>query len=125
MKLIELWIGAGASNTLAKDSIKKRPAIFQRRMPVSEMIFPESDPAAVRTMRSAIAPEVAKLQKRFPNILDYESRSSADLRLNASILGTKFGDNDLADFGAVVGHITMAISPAPASPTALPSPLRV
>ena len=108
VKLIELWIGAGASNTLAKDSIKNAPGEFSASNAVSEMIFPESDPAAVRTMRSAIAPEVAKLQKRFPNILDYESRSSADLRLNASILGTKFGDNDLADFGAVAEHITMA-----------------
>jgi hypothetical protein len=107
VKLIELWIGAGASNTLAKDSIKNAPGEFSAPNAVSEMIFPETDPAAVRTMRSAIAPEVTKLQKRFPNTLDYESRSSADLRLNASILGTKFDDNDLADFGAVAERITI------------------
>jgi hypothetical protein len=108
VKLIELWIGAGASNTLAKDSIKNAPGDSSASNTVAEIIFPETDAVTVLRMRSAIAPEVTKLQKRFPNILDYESRSSADLRLNASILAAKFGDNDLADFGAVAEHITIA-----------------
>ena len=108
VKLIELWIGAGASETLAKDAIKNAPGDSSSSNAVAEIIFPEADPAAVLRNRSAIAPEVIKLQKRFPNILDYESRSSANLRLNASILGTKFGDSDLAAFGAVAGHITVA-----------------
>ena len=108
VKLIELWIGAGASDTLAKDSIKNAPGDSSASNAVAEIIFPETDAVTVLRMRSAVAPEVTKLQKRFPNILDYESRSSADLRLNASILGTKFGDDELADFGAVAEHITMA-----------------
>jgi uncharacterized membrane protein/mono/diheme cytochrome c family protein len=106
VKLIELWIAAGASETLAKDAIKNAPA---GAAPVlAEVTFQEIDPAAVTKERAAIAPAVTQLQKRFPNILEYESRGSADLRLNASILGTKFGDKDLADFAPVVGRITEA-----------------
>lgn len=108
VKLIELWIGAGASDTLAKDSIKNAPGDSTVSTAVPEITFPETDPAAVLRMRSTIAPAVTQLQKRFPNILDYESRGSADLSLTASILGTKFGDNDLAGFAPVADHITVA-----------------
>jgi hypothetical protein len=51
---------------------------------------------------------VAQLQKQFPNILDYESRSSADLRLNASMMGSQFGDREMAAFAPVADHITIA-----------------
>jgi hypothetical protein len=107
VRLIELWIGAGASETLAKDAIKDAPA-DPGASAVAEVTFQEVDPAAVAKGRAAIAPAVAELQKRFPNILDYETRGSADLRLNASMLGTRFGDNDLAEFAAVTEHITVA-----------------
>jgi uncharacterized membrane protein/mono/diheme cytochrome c family protein len=107
VKLIELWIGAGASDTLAKDAIKDAPA-DSGTAAVREVTFQEIDLAGVTRGRAAIAPAVAQLQKRFPNILDYESRGSADLRLNASILGTRFSDNDLADFATVAEHITVA-----------------
>jgi len=40
--------------------------------------------------------------------LDYESRGSGELRLNASFLGARFSDNDLADFATVAEHITVA-----------------
>ena len=107
VKLIELWIAAGASETLAKDAIKNAPADSAAPV-VAEVTFQEIDPAAVTKGRAGIAPAVAQLQKRFPNILEYESRGSADLRLNASILGTRFGDKDLADFAHVAEHITEA-----------------
>jgi uncharacterized membrane protein len=107
VKLIELWIGAGASETLAKNAIKDAPP-DSAAPAVAEVTFQEIDPAAVRRVRAAIAPAVAQLQKRFPNILDYESRDSADLRLNASILGTRFSDNDVADFAPVAERITEA-----------------
>lgn len=108
VRLLELWIGAGASEAIARDAIKDAPVDSTGSTAVAEITFPETDPAAVLRMRSAIAPEVTRLQKRFPNILDYESRSSADLRLNASILGTKFGDNELAEFRAIAEHIAVA-----------------
>jgi hypothetical protein len=40
--------------------------------------------------------------------LEYESRGSANLYLNASILGPKFGDNDLAAMVPLAEHITAA-----------------
>jgi uncharacterized membrane protein len=107
VKLIELWIAAGASETLGKDAIKDAPANSVAPA-VAEVTFQKIDPAAVTRVRAAMAPAVAQLQKRFPNILDYESRGSADLRLNASILGTRFGDNDLADFTPLAERITEA-----------------
>ena len=105
VKMIELWIGAGASDKLAVDAIKNVPS---GSAVSAEVKFEEVDPTAVAKARSAIAPAVSQLQKQFPNILDYDSRSSADLRLNASILGSKFGDQDLEAFGPVAERIIVA-----------------
>jgi mono/diheme cytochrome c family protein len=106
IKLIELWIAAGASDRLPPDAIKEAPGVSA---PVAaEVTFEEIDSAAVTKLRAGIAPAVAQLQKRFPNILDYESRGSANLLLNASILGPKFGDSDLAALAPVAVHITVA-----------------
>lgn len=105
VKLIELWIAAGASGTLPANAIKNAPSATT--VP-AEVTFAESDPAAVEKLRAGIAPIVAQLQARFPNILEYESRGSADLLLNASILGPKFGDSDLAALAPLAGHITLA-----------------
>lgn len=105
VKAIELWISAGASETVAANAIKYGPS---GSTAPSEVKFEEIDPAAVAKLRSEIGPAVSHLQKQFPNILDYDSRNSADLRLNASILGSKFGDQDLEAFAAVAEHIVVA-----------------
>lgn len=105
VKTIELWIRAGASDTLAVNAIKNSPSVSSAP---AEVRFEEVDSAAVAKMRSAIAPAVSQLQKQFPNILDYDSRNSADLRLNASTLGSKFGDRDLEAFAPVAEHIVVA-----------------
>jgi uncharacterized membrane protein/mono/diheme cytochrome c family protein len=105
VKAIELWIASGASATLAVDAIKNTPS---GSAAPAEVAFEEIDPAAVGRLRSAIAPAVAQLQKQFPNILYYDSRNSADLRLNASLLGSNFGDRDLEAFAPVAEHIIAA-----------------
>jgi len=105
VKMIELWIGAGASDRLARDAIKNAPS---GSAAPAEAKFEEIDPAAVAKLRSAIRPAVSRLQKQFPNILDYDSRGSADLRLNASILGNKFGDRELEAFAPIAEHIIAA-----------------
>lgn len=105
VKAIELWIGAGASDKLAVNAIRNAPS--GSAVP-AEVKFEEVAPAAVAKLRSAIAQAVSHLQKQFPDILDYDSRSSADLRLNASILGSKFGDQDLEAFAPVAEHIIVA-----------------
>ncbi len=106
VKLIELWIAAGASDKVPVDAIKNAPARSAAQTVVAEVTFQEIDTDTVTRLRSAIAPAVAQLQKQFPNILDYESRASAGLHLNASLLGTRFGDTDLAAFATLADHIT-------------------
>jgi uncharacterized membrane protein/mono/diheme cytochrome c family protein len=105
VKTIELWIGAGASDKLAANAITNPPSGPPLQADVK---FAEVDPAAVAKLRSAIATSVSQLQKQFPNILDYDSRGSADLRLNASTLGGNFGDRDLEAFAPVAEHIIAA-----------------
>lgn len=105
VKLIELWIGAGALEKLAVNAIKNAPS---GSAAVAEVTFQEVDPAATARLRSAIAPAVSQLQKQFPNILAYDSRISADLRLNASTLGSRFGDAELEAFAPIAGHIVVA-----------------
>jgi uncharacterized membrane protein len=105
VKIIALWIGAGASDTLALNAVENAPS---GSAAPAEAKFEEIDSAAVAKLRSAIAPAVSQLQKQFPNILDYDSRGSADLRLNASILGSKFGDRDLEAFAPIAEHIIVA-----------------
>ena len=107
VKVIQLWIVAGASATMAADEIKDVPN-SAASTPPAEVTFEDVDLAAAAKLRGSIAAPVEQLQKRFPNILEYESRGSADLRLNASILGTKFGDDDIAAFAPVAEHITIA-----------------
>lgn len=105
VKAIELWIGAGASDTLAIDAIKIAPVGAGGP---SEVKFEEIDPAAVAKLRSTIAPVVSRLQKQYPGILDYDSRASADLRLDAALLGRNFGDRDLEAFAPLAEHIIAA-----------------
>ena len=107
VKTIELWIGAGASETLALDAIKNVPSSASTPT-VTEVKFEELDPVAVAKLRSAIAPAVSQLQKQFPNILDYDSRGSADLRLDASVLASKFGDRELEAFAPVAEYVSVA-----------------
>jgi hypothetical protein len=107
VKTIELWIGAGASKTLAFDAVKGAPTGSATQV-VSEVKFEEIDPGAVAKQRSSLIQSVSQLQKQFPNILDYDSRGSADLRLNASVLGGKFGDKELDAFAPVAEHIIVA-----------------
>lgn len=104
VKAIELWIDAGASETLPINAIKNAPG----SAPAAEVTFEEIDPAAVARLRSTLGPVVSQLQKKFPGILEYDSRGSADLRLNASMFGSKFDDRDLEAFAPVAGHITVA-----------------
>jgi hypothetical protein len=105
VKAIELWIGAGASDTLAVNAIKDAPSAAAAP---AEVKFERIDPVAVAKMRSAIEPAVSRLQKQFPGVLEYDSRGSAELRLNASLLGSKFGDQDLQAFAPIAEHIIAA-----------------
>jgi uncharacterized membrane protein/mono/diheme cytochrome c family protein len=105
VKVIEAWIEAGASEKLALNAIKNvSPTTVATPQEVS---FEEIDAAAVAALRSASAPAVTQLQKQFPNVLDYDSRASADLRLDASPLGSRFGDKELTAFTPIAEQITV------------------
>ncbi len=107
VKLIELWISAGASGTQAADAIKDLP-MESSSTAVAEVSIEEIDPAVVAKQRAALAATVAQLQKQFPDALQYESRGSADLVVNMSLLGSKFGDADLAVLKPLAGRIVVA-----------------
>jgi len=107
VKVVELWIAAGASDTLPVDALKNAP-LGSGAPAIVEVTFTEVDPVAVARLRTAIEPAVQQLQKQFPNVLDYDSRGSADLRLDASILAGTFGDKELQAFAPVADHITTA-----------------
>jgi hypothetical protein len=106
IKLLELWVAAGASSTLAADGIKGLPA--QEAPVVAEVTFPEIDPAVVTQLRAPLAAQVAQLKQRFPDLLDYESRGSANLVVDASALGARIGDDDLAALKPVSEQIVLA-----------------
>jgi uncharacterized membrane protein len=108
IKRIELWISGGASGTQPVESVKDVPDDSGGSTVPAEVTFKEVDPAAVAQQRARLAPAVAQLQKRFPSTLDYESRGSADLVINASLLGSNFGDNELIALAPVSGQIVSA-----------------
>lgn len=90
--VIRLWIQAGASATTPPSAIKGAPPL------VAEVKFPELDPAAARRLRAPLAGEVARLSARYPGLVAYVSRNSADLELNAALSGKAFTDADLKAF---------------------------
>ena len=106
MALLRRWIalGAPAQGTLASLGVdqrsltaaKKLPELLQQDARPAERA--EIDPNVVAKLRRPLAAEVARLQGRFPNVLGYQSRESADLELNAAWLKQKFGDDSLAAF---------------------------
>jgi uncharacterized membrane protein len=107
-KRIERWISSGASGTQLAESIKDSPDDLTATIPVAEVTFAEIDPAAVAKQRAALAPVVAQLQQRFPSTLAYETRGSANLVVNASLLGSRFGDGDLAALAPISSQIVVA-----------------
>jgi uncharacterized membrane protein len=107
MALIRRWIALGApeKGTLAAVHLDSRLLSVVAQLPVllsSGSVSAENadsgeiDYAAVAKLRAGLAAVVARLQAKYPNILTYESRQSADLCLNAAPLGGKFGDADIA-----------------------------
>ena len=107
VKLIELWISSGASGTQAEADIKGTPSNSSSQS-VADVTFEEIDPSAVAEQRASLAPLVEQFQKHFPNVLDYQSRGSADLALSASWMGSKFGDNELAALSPIGERVVIA-----------------
>ena len=99
--VIRLWIAAGASPTLPPSAIKGAPRL------VAEVTLPDSNPAATRRQRAPLASVMQQLSTRYPGIIVYESRSSADLELSAALRGAAFTDADLKAFLPLRGRIVL------------------
>jgi uncharacterized membrane protein len=108
VKRLERWISSGASGTQLAESFKDLPDDSGTSTVVAEVSIEAFNPAEVAKRRTALAPAVAQLQQRFPSILDYESRGSANLVINASLLGSRFGDDELAALAPVSEQIVAA-----------------
>jgi hypothetical protein len=119
MALIRRWIAMGApeKGTLAAVHLDSRLLSVVGQLPAllsSGAAAPEGgdsreiDPAAVAKLRAGLAAEVASLQAKYPNIITYESRQSADLCLNGAPLGGNFGDSDMAALAPVRDRIVWA-----------------
>jgi mono/diheme cytochrome c family protein len=106
IKTVEAWIKAGASETSPLDAVQSAPTNVAAAP--REIELPEYDPSITDKARSTHAGEVAALQKRYPGLLQYESRTSEMLSLNASLAGDKFGDSDLGSFKPVLELIRTA-----------------
>jgi hypothetical protein len=89
--IVKLWIAAGASGVQLASQFKNAPP------PVAQVKLPEFDPVAVEKARAGESALVKELQKRYPSVIQYESRMSADLEVNASLLGTSFDDAGLRE----------------------------
>ena len=100
--VIRLWIAAGASGVQPVGYFKEAPK------PVARVTIAELDLAAVAKQRAPITSALQFLQARFPDAIAYESRGSANLELNASLLGRSFGDRELAAFAPLGGYIVRA-----------------
>ena len=100
--VIKLWIAAGASGVQPVSAFSTAPK------PVAQVVIPAVDPRAVATERGPVDGLLHDLQQRFPYVIDYESRSSARLELNATRLGRSFGDRELAAFAPVSASIVRA-----------------
>lgn len=98
--VIRLWVGAGASGSVA--TVKGAPKL------VKPVIIPASDPAQVARQRAALAAAVSRLQQQLPGVVAYESRGSADLDINASVMGARFGDRELALLAPLSARIVVA-----------------
>ena len=100
--VIRLWVTAGASGLLSVDAIKGAPK------PSVNVTFPETDEAEVRRQRAAVSSAVTTLQARFPGTIAYESRDSANLEVNASLLRGSFGNQELEALALLKDRIVWA-----------------
>jgi hypothetical protein len=100
--VIKLWIEKGASGSLRVDEFKEAP-----KLPVS-VVFPEYDFDEVERERAPHVRLVEQLKKMYPSAIQFESRGSADVEINASLLGLKFGDGDVVALAPLSERIVRA-----------------
>ena len=106
IKLIEAWVTSGASGTAPAGAINN-VAVNDLKAPV-QVTFPDIDPVSVEKQRASLEPVVAKLQQQLPNVVEYQSRGTSDLAVNAGWFKSQFGDSQLAALSPLAEHIVAA-----------------
>ncbi len=101
IRVIELWIAAGASGGTRVDQIADAPP-----PPAPPVKVDTPDGAAVASARAPLEAQVEALAERYPGSVSYLSRSSADLAIDVQRLGESFRDDDLARLASVAGAVT-------------------
>ena len=105
--LLQLWVRAGApidgtpavlaSDPAWRTAVQKLPGLLTATSQVAAAEEPPAvDPVELARARAVVEAAFAPLRARFPWAIAYESRTSADLRVNASLLGAAFGDAEFA-----------------------------
>ncbi len=89
VEVIRLWIAADASGVLPVSVFRNAPRL------VKPVEIREINPETVRQQRAPLAAAVQQLQRRFPGVIAYEARDSADIEINAFLAGRSFGDAQL------------------------------
>ena len=100
--VVRLWIAGGASPTVPASAVKGAPKL------VKPVTIPELDIARAQKQRAPLATAVERVQRRLPGVVDYESRDSADLEVDASLMGPRFGDAELTLLRPLAAHIVRA-----------------
>ena len=100
--VIRLWIANGASASLPAGAVKGAPKL------VKPVVIPELDPARAARQRAPLAAAVQQVQRRLPGVIGYESHGSAELEVDASLMGLRFGDAELAMLAPLAAHIVRA-----------------
>jgi hypothetical protein len=125
VSVVRLWVAAGASPIQGASEIAGLPP------PIRQIDIPELDVAAVNRAREPLAALLQKLQARYPAAIAYASRGTADIEINASLIGPAFGDEDLTALAPLLDQIVRldlsgtAVTDASASALAGMSRLRV
>jgi mono/diheme cytochrome c family protein len=97
--VVRLWVAAGASPNQRAGEIADLPP------PVRQVEIPELDLAAVDRAREPLAILFQRLQARYPAAIAYASRGTADIEINASLIGPAFGDEDLAALAPLLDQV--------------------
>lgn len=116
--LLEFWVKAGAPHQGTLASLKADHAIIAHATRLPQLLTPgaspeaapvetEIDPAAITRARAPLAAQIEALQQQWPGVLAYESRDSARLVINASLLADQFTDADLAKLDPLVSQIAL------------------
>ena len=100
VRVIELWIAAGASGRTLVSAIDGAPP-----PPAPPIEIAPLDAEAVARARAPLDEQVQALSRLYPDALAYLSRDSARLTIDAQRLGSSFKDADLSQLAPLAPNV--------------------